>query len=280
MARQGGAGITMATEYDKTIRDHYRAEADRHGNAASSTMADLRIRELETELILRFVGLVLPLLPRGSAAPALCEVGCGNGYTLEAVHRAHEGLDLRGYELSPELRALAEERHGKNDKVRISAGDIRRDFNDEIEFDVLLCQRVLINLLDRAHQVRALSNIVSAVRPGGYLLFVEAFGAPLERLNEARHEFALDPISPAHHNLYLSDDIFVSAAGLERFHDPALPANFLSSHYFVSRVLHAAMTRDQDAKRNSHFVRFFSEALAAPVGDYAPVRALAFRKLP
>ena len=41
--------------YDDTIREHYRSVAEKAGLSETSTMADIRTRQLETELITRFV---------------------------------------------------------------------------------------------------------------------------------------------------------------------------------------------------------------------------------
>ena len=57
-----------------------------------------------------------------------------------------------------------------------------------------------------------------------------------------------------------------------------VPPNALSSHYFVARVLYPALLGDGEIKRNSHFVKFFCEALPPDIGDYAQLRILAFRK--
>ena len=55
-----------------------------------------------------------------------------------------------------------------------------------------------------------------------------------------------------------------------------LRSNFLSSHYFVARILHPLITRGEWVK-NTEFVKFFS--FLPPIGNYAPVQAYIFEKL-
>jgi hypothetical protein len=117
------------------------------------------------------------------------------------------------------------------------------------------------------------------LQSGGTLLFIEAFSSYLENLNKARAELDLPPIPPAHHNLYLPDDIFNTPL-LKPFitDDCPIPPNFLSTHYFVTRVLYPIFTKNKPLKRNTEFVRFFSAALKENIGDYSPLRLYIFEK--
>ena len=259
------------SEYDATIRDHYASVAQSDGLAATSTMADLLIRERETAAIVQFVGLTTGGL--GTVA----DFGCGNGYTLEVLAAAFPQLDLHGFEYTPELRQLAEERL-RNARASVSPGDIRDPgFCGGRQFDAVIVQRVIINLLDRADQALALDNIVAAVKPGGHVLFIECFEEPLDDLNEAREEFDLPPIGPAQHNLYLRNG-FYEHGDLAPFDhsDWQFPPNVLSTHYFVSRAFDPGLMRGKPFKRNSQVQRFFSMALPPAIGNFAPLMIHAF----
>jgi hypothetical protein len=68
---------------------------------------------------------------------------------------------------------------------------------------------------------------------------------------------------------------------LEKYFEPSkqgIPYNFLSTHYFVARVFHAAVSVSNKDVRNSEFVKFFSTALPT-VGNYSPIQAFLLRKL-
>jgi SAM-dependent methyltransferase len=261
----------MSASYDSIILKHYRDEAQQHGDAATSTMSDLRTRKLETDFLLGFIARYVP------ADGSIADFGCGNGFTLAQIRAAFPKLRLTGFEFTPDLCKIATERFAGDPKTEIVAGDIRQPARDA-SFDAVVCQRVLINLLDPQDQAAGLRNLAAALVPGGYLALIEAFNAPLNNLNAARAEFGLPPLPPAHHNLYLADTFFEVEKSLEPARDPALPENFLSTHYFVSRVLHPLALEDRPFVRNSHFVKFLSSALQPAVGDYSPVRGRIFRK--
>ncbi len=270
----------MTREYDALITQHYREVAEAEGLSPTSTMSDERIRTLETKAILGFVGNYRDTLPSGRKI-RIADIGCGNGYTLKCLADGVRGIHLTGIEKSEELRKLTLARFAESDgDVEILAGDVRDPgVGEGRQFDLVICQRVLINLLDLSDQRTALANIVGTVKPGGGLLFLESFEAPLARLNAARAEFDLPAIEPAHHNLYLPEDFFLRD-DLELFEGQGstIPANFLSTHYFVTRVLHPLVLGDRPFKKNSEFVSFFSDALAPATGDYAPLRLCTFRK--
>lgn len=271
----------MDRDYDALVMGEYRSIAAAHGLSASCTMPDEFVRNKETEAILAFVGSVVAAhRASGKHAPLIGDVGCGNGVTLATLSQAFPELRLVGVEKSDDLRGLAQSRFPAGGPVAVIGGDLRDPaFAGGRRFDAVVCQRVIINLLDPADQRAALDNIVAAVAEGGALLFIEAFSAGLANQNRARDEFGLPPLSPAKHNLYLEEDFFLRS-NLTPYQaaDWTWPVNFFSTHYYVTRVFHAAMTTGRPFVRNSDFVRFFSNALPAGVGDYSQLRLVALRK--
>jgi SAM-dependent methyltransferase len=279
----------MDKNYDSTVQEHYQEVASQHGLSPTSTMEDERTRELETQAIMLFIEEAQQNLRQGKATgeTTIMDVGCGNGYTLEAISKEYPAPTLVGIENSPALRELASSRFAGCSTVRIRGGDIRdAGFAQETVADILICQRVLINLLDGEDQRNAFHHIIDAVAPptrgsrGGFLLFIEAFLGPLARLNVARAEFNLPPMAPAPYNRYLADDFFLTPRLAPLAADGFLPPpNFLSTHYFVTRVLHEIFSQNLPFKRNSEFVRFLSLALRQNVGDYSPLKLHMFRRV-
>jgi len=272
-------------EYDQTINHHYRQVAQSEGLKPTSTMADTITREKETQAILDYVAHFLA--NRGSDLPSLIlDVGCGNGYTLETLATRFPEAQYLGIEKSDELRALAESRFQDSGNVTILSGDIRdENFTGGKTVDILVCQRVLINLLDPFDQKKALDNLIATVNApdlrgaGGMLVLIEAFSDALGNLNIAREEFDIPPIEPAHHNLYLPEGFFNHPSLEPYLLTPELaPPNFLSTHYFVTRVLHPIFLQDHPFKRNSEFVKFFTQALKENTGDYAPLKFFVFTR--
>lgn len=278
-------------EYDEVILKHYEGQAKEFGLGSNSTMLDLTVRQRETALIKRFLSLsILHLRGKGYSDSdiKICDVGCGNGYSLLTIAEDYPEVNVLGIEFTPALRKLAQSRFSGQDKVKVAAGDIRTlDLPDE-SFDIVICQRVLINLLDLSDQIKAISELSRITRQTGFILSIEAFQDPLINLNSAREEFNLPELPAAYHNSYLPSDIFDRELSLTKMIGPDLdidlptdflPSNFLSSHYFISRVLHPiALGGSAQFVRNSYFVHFLTEAIDKPIGDFAPIKAHAFRK--
>jgi len=275
----------MKKEYDNLIKEHYESVAKKEGLSWSSTMADEITRKTETYAIRSFIDAVVGLYrekPGTGDGLNIADIGCGNGYTLGVLAESYPQIRFVGVEMSDDLRELAAKRfdEGSYQNVELFAGDIRNNnFSGGRTFDGIICQRVLINLLAREDQKMALKNILSVVKNGGYLLFLEAFQSSLSRLNKARKEFNLDEIPSAYHNLYLTDDFFDIEA-LKPFESAQwdIPPNVLSTHYYVSRVLFPLLLGERPFKRNSEFVKFFSQALPPAIGDYSQLRIIPFTK--
>jgi SAM-dependent methyltransferase len=279
----------MKKEYDNIVNQHYEKEAKDKGLSSCATMADEITRKAETDAIIGFVRESLSCRKaEGLSGPAvILDVGCGNGYTLEVLLTNYPEQRYIGIEKTKKLRELAKSRFIYNENVNIRAGDIRdKQFIELNSVDILICQRVIINLLDEEDQLLALDNMIGTVVPansyegGGKLLFIEGFKSPLAILNKARSEFDLLPILPAYHNLYLPDNFFDRADIRPFIRDGYLsPSNFLSTHYFISRVLHPILTSGKPLKRNSEFVRFFNQALNQFIGEYSPLKLYMFEKV-
>ena len=97
----------------------------------------------------------------------------------------------------------------------------------------------------------------------------------LNLLNSTNEEL-LQPTED--HNLYLNDDFF-DIPDLHPEHSEE-GVNFLSTHYFVTRVLHdvALASTNSPFVRNSLFVKFFDSALPTGIGEFSPLRCNVFRK--
>ena len=116
---------------------------------------------------------------------------------------------------------------------------------------------------------------------------IECFTDGLDNNNKARRECGLDNVPQAHHNLYVDKKVcFPALEKLFAIQDLSTLGqgvgkklegyNFLSSHYFISRVLYPGIARDKWV-RNSEFSKFFA-AWIPPAGNYSPLQAFVFRK--
>ena len=263
--------------YDKTILAHYANVANLEGNLESCTMADEYIRKIETEFILIEIKKVVEELKNKSKKKLkLCDVGCGNGYTLKKISESFLDIEISGIEFTPELRKIANQ---KNLSCEVEFGDIRKIETIPKNQNLIVSQRVLINLLSIKDQEKAILNLIASIQEGGYIIFIEAFNSGLKNLNDCRKELGMIEIPPAHHNLYLDDDFFDQFKEIEKV-ETELKENALSTHYFISRVLHdlALTANNANFTRNSMFVNFFDTALPAGIGNFSPLKFLVFKK--
>lgn len=269
--------MTTDGRNDDVILDHYRGEALQHGLAASSTMADEITRAAEIDAVLACLRYVVD---QGDPA-RLLEIGCGNGHMLQKISERHPELALTGVDFSPDMVELARGRAISRCEVR--QGDVRSlDFPDRA-FEIVLSERCVINVLDADEQAASFEELDRVLAPGGHLVLIEAFTDGAANLNRARDEMGLPPNPPPHHNRWLDKAAFLSfAAGRYaevRSADPSAdlpPRNFLSSHYFVSRVFYPSVTR-REVLYNTEFVKFFR--FLPPMGEYSPIQLFFLRKL-
>lgn len=262
----------MTKTYQETVTRHYEEVAEQHGLSEKSTMEDTTTRRKEIEAITTVLDKVVEQSRR------LLEIGCGNGVLLDVLRSRFPDLALAGRDFSQPMIELARSRGLEN--CDVAHGDVRTlDFEDET-FDLIVGERVIINLMDRGHQWEAFEELARVLKPGGYYVCIEAFKGGLDSLNEARTELGLAPNAEAYHNLWFDEAEFRAEVG-KHFEvvDPqsiaGVPQHFLSSYYFMSRVVYPALTRT-DLKYNTHFVRFFADE--PPRGSYSPIQLFLFRK--
>jgi len=150
-------------------------------------------------------------------------------------------------------------------------------------FDVAITERCIINVMDRGHQADSLREMARVLARGGHYLCIEAFTDGLAELNQARAELGLPPNDMPYHNLWFDKAWFLDTIApdfevvdLSTHRDPTLPTpNFLSSHYFISRVLYPAITK-APIVYNTHLVKFFS--FLPPIGNYAAIQFYLLRR--
>ncbi|HEY0639881.1 MAG TPA: thioesterase domain-containing protein, partial [Pseudonocardiaceae bacterium] len=105
------------------------------------------------------------------------EVGAGVGGTTVDLMAAVDGHDVEYHftDLSPFFFNEARKRFGDTDRVRYGVFDLNGDHRAQgmtpNSFDVLVCANVLHNA---RHADEAMARLVQLLRPGGWLLFIEA----------------------------------------------------------------------------------------------------------
>ncbi len=266
--------------YDPITLKHYKRIADHFGDSALSTMEDTYVREKEifffTSEIDRF------LQESNKQYFNILDIGCGNGYLLSILRDRYPNAKMYGLEFTPELYNLAKNREIQD--CTIIQGDIRKNefinnFKDAI--DIVICERVIINILHRKDQLDSLINIHKTLQYNGLLLLSESFKESQKLLSDARQEMCLDPIKDSHQNLYLSETQLLKLSRDTNLKEiqGVLPKNYLSTHFYITRVFHKSIRPDGGKVKFSKMSDFFTSALPAGVGNYSPIQFRVFKNI-
>ncbi|TLY31963.1 MAG: methyltransferase domain-containing protein [Ignavibacteria bacterium] len=277
MAKTSAVGILTENPNDELIRMHYKAVAEKHGASPRSSMEDNFVRGKEIECITSFYRF---MKEEAQHPLKILEIGCGNGYALEVLSSMDGTDQFWGVDFSDELLSIAGKRQLPN--CVFTQGDARSLGAEAEFFDWVYTERCLINILDANEQLEALRQIAKVLKRGAYYLMIEGFADGLRNYNKARSECGLSEVKEALHNKnFEKDEMFARIADLFTVVDGSqlgkysVPPNFLSSHYFVSRVLCAALTKG-DVARDSEVAKFFS--FLPPMGNYSTIQAFVLRK--
>jgi ubiquinone/menaquinone biosynthesis C-methylase UbiE len=221
-------------------------------------MADPNVRRTESDSIISAIRNWMHEKNRPEHGLRILDAGCGNGTTLSVLVEAFPKAEVIGIELNDELLRVAQNRPN----LKIHSGDLRNlDTVTFGTFDVVLTQRVIINIMNRDHQALALNNVIRLLSPDALYIAIEAFESGLDLTNSMRAELGLEPVPMPHHNLFLDDEFFQhpKLIGI----DLNVPEYFLSTHYFLSYVLYPALAKagGVEFKRDNFFVGFLGQLL-------------------
>ena len=259
----------MKKTYDKTINQHYDEIANKQRKSKFSTMEDQDIRDLETDFIIN-------IIKNDKKKLNILDLGCGNGYTLNQISRLSKKFLIHGMDNNESLFKIAHKR--LSNKANITKGDIRVfNKNFKSKFDIIILQRVLINILNESDQKKSLKNIISYLKKNGKLIAIESFNSGLKKLNSMRVKFNLKKIKASFHNKYLEDDFFKT----KKLHKLKEESKNLSKHFFNSRFLDAIYLKSKKKKNftyNSNFTNYLDNIILEVNENCSPLKHLLFKK--
>lgn len=257
---------------DHYVQNHYNKIAKHYGLRPDSTLRDPFIREVEIDFI---VANIFEFVSKKGYFPKLLDAGCGNGYTLSCLREAFPEMPLVGFEYNRELLKLAKSRHIAN--CDLFEHDIRLPFNEK-DFDIILTERVIVNLHSRKQQLTAFKNIYEALNKTGWYILIESFQASLDELNVLLQENSQERIHPSLHNFYLKLGVWhkMLKLGFKQREAP-MQENFLSTYFVLTRVFHPMLHSKGEKRINSRLVKFFTQGLAPATGDFSPIKFQVFQ---
>jgi ubiquinone/menaquinone biosynthesis C-methylase UbiE len=179
---------TVSMDFTSALRAYWE-------DPQTVSIIDKNLHQIESDTVCRH------LLPTDS----LADLGCGNGEAT--VRYAAKVARCIGIERSECLRHEAERRAKESglSNISVRAGDVL-SCGSAAEFDVIVSQRLLINLGTWEEQMGALSNIHRMLKPGGRFIMIENTNDAFVSLNNMRASVGLSPIPQHWHNRFFDYD--------------------------------------------------------------------------
>lgn len=228
---------------DKIIENHYTNVAKNFGLSGRCTIQDPIIRTHEISF---FKNEIAQFIAKFERNPVVLDLGCGNGYTIEELASYFPNAYFVGLEPHPELLKLAQARDIPNAKFEM--GNALNPHYQDFAFDIIITERVLVNLTSDQQQETAFKNIANNLVPGGNYLMIESFVEPLQKLNKIRRENLLgEELKQSDHNLYMKFTLLRKLIKYGLFTQQSDFMDELSPHFFLSRVFHP-LTRQEGSK--------------------------------
>ena len=215
------------------IHNYWERQADTHGASHEASWGDTFMIALEIDTVSRHL----------ADGQTVLEAGCANGHAAFEQMARHRLKKLVGIDYSAKMIAVAQrvqQERGLDDRVEFQTADVRSLPFPDASFDVVYTTRVLINLPTWEEQVAAIRECVRVARPGGTVVFLEAFWEPLVTLNAMRALTQLPPLVEHDFNRYLKKqrlDALLTEWPLEFDVD-----DFSSVYYLGSRFLRELVT--------------------------------------
>ena len=269
--------INKTLNRKKSILKYWSKRAFKHKRNPTATTNDVCLRELEIITILS----TLRSLKKTKNISVL-DVGCADGFSSIKIAEALPKINLVGVDYSNNMIKIAKNRLRANpklgDRVKFIVGDASRldDCCGNTIFDVILSDRLLINLDSVTTQRKVISNIAKHLVSRGYYIAIENFIEGHRKMNETRKHVGLPEIPLRWHNLFLKKEGFL------RYVSPLFKVisfnDFASAYYFATRVVYSKMCQMRNKEPNyTHDIHKL--AIDLPwFGDFSPVKMVVMRK--
>lgn len=175
------------------------------------------------------------------------DMGCANGFASFRQLEEKKPSKIFGVDYSENMIKYADlvrKDYPAKEKIEFQVGDIRDIPFGDNTFDVVYTTRVIINLPNWEEQKQAIDECVRVTKPGGTIVFSEAFYEPLMLLNSLRILKQLPPLVEHDFNRYLKKDklekYFIDKNFIFDYSD------FSSIYYLGSRFLRELVTNPSD----------------------------------
>lgn len=195
------------------------------------SMYDKHLLNAEIELIKRRI------VPNAK----ILDAGCGEGEgTL--VYSAIPGVVVHAVDFSQtRLDKAAKTLQGRSN-VRLQQVDFLAPYVLADDYDIVISQRFVINLMEWSLQQKVLLALMAMLKPGGRLLMLEGSKQGMDSLNEFRAAFGLNPIPVKWHNLFFDDEVLIRFMQQNAYN--LLEEDGLGAYFLLTRGVRPALEKE------------------------------------
>jgi len=175
------------------------------------------------------------------------DAGCGNGYTAIELLKINSELEVFGFDYAEGMiheAKINRKNECLENRLILQTGDLFSPPFQEESFDTAYTERSLINLNGIEEQIDAINKLADLVRPDGHIILCESFLDGLDEINIFRESIGLGLIEMPWHNSYFRLEELKKL--LPRNIKVLDIINFSSSYYFLSRVINAWVSKNNN----------------------------------
>ena len=186
------------------------------------SMYDKYLLNAEIELIKKYI-------PKNTK---LLDAGCGEGEPALA-YSAIPGVMIHAVDFSETRLKKAKTRLRGRSNVILKQVDFLKPHKLDNDYDIVISQRFLINLLRWELQKQVLLDLMGMLRPHGKLLMLEGSKQGVESLNVFRKILKLPPIPIKWHNLFFDDKRLIKFMTGKKY--SLVKEDGLGTYFFLTR---------------------------------------------
>jgi len=189
----------------------------------------------DKNLVAAEIRLISHQIPEGAK---ILDAGCGEGEGTLLYSSIPESV-VHAVDFSETRLKKAKERLAGRANVVLKQVDFLGSYLLANDYDVIVSQRFLINLMEWELQQKVLLNLMAMLKPDGKLLMLEGSRQGVDSLNDFRAACGLEPIPVRWHNLFFDDVLLTDFMAQHGY--PLLGQYGLGDYFLLTRGVRPAL---------------------------------------
>jgi ubiquinone/menaquinone biosynthesis C-methylase UbiE len=212
-----------------------------------------------------------------SPGTKILDAGCGEGEG-SLVYSLIPDVVVHAVDFSETRLKKATERLKDQHNVKLSKVDFLGQYVLDHDYDTVISQRFLINLMEWELQKKVLLDFMQIIKPGGKLLMLEGSIQGVDELNAFRVAWNLDPIPVKWHNLFFDDTVLLTFMKENGY--TLVQHAGLGSYFLLTRGIRPALDQDLswDSPFNQRAAADITEALLQFNTKFSRLKLWVFQK--